>query len=508
MEDLISDCAEGLSVTGGKFNAIIEMPKENENKTDLHQNLPTQLSQLIIESKRKEEQNGIVVADDEVELTSRQPVGVVEYFLSTNRNSWAQATFDDYSYDLTRFLEYCDYADLNDLSEVTSAEMEGFKNWRKKDENIGLATLHGQLTNIRVFVRSCERLNIVEEGVAESIDLPDLDNSDIVSYTRIRFDQAQAILDYYDRYDYACRAHAEFALMWACLCRLGGVRSLDLDDYCEDEEGDKYVEFTHDPDEETPLKNGESDVEGEGGEREVNVPDWVCEILDDYIEEHRQEVEDDYDRQPLFTTNFGRVSESTLQRDIYGITQPCQHGQDCPHDMVPSECDAKTGNQLLSRCPSSVSPHPVRRGAICYQIKNGVPKETICERADVSLAVLNKHYDVRTKEEARIQRRKELKQSLEGYESARDESETDGDRDQQPASPEGTIEAASPFMADLLSWKDQLAGSDDSDATVVPTGKTAKGLTAYSAYVAMTGLNFGLMGIGFNPITMDVVFAL
>jgi len=92
--------------------------------------------------------------------------------------------------------------------------------------------------------------------------------------------------------------------------------------------------------------------------------------------------------------------------------------------MDPEECDAGTNNNLLSRCLSAVSPHPVRRGGICHQLKQGVPKDTICERADVSRKVLNKHYDLRTKEEARQQRRDELRKHLEGYEEPDHETST------------------------------------------------------------------------------------
>jgi hypothetical protein len=90
------------------------------------------------------------------------------------------------------------------------------------------------------------------------------------------------------------------------------------------------------------------------------------------------------------------VSKSTLRRDLYRITQPCRYGAGCPHDRDPEHCESRLDNNLLSTCPSNVSPHPIRRGGICDQLKQGVPKDTICERADVSRKVLNKHYDLRT----------------------------------------------------------------------------------------------------------------
>lgn len=457
--------------------------------------LPDKLSERIDGLPRHLDGGDRIIGNGETELTSEHPVSVVEYFLSANVDEWADWTFKDYSYDLTRFLEYCEYANIEDLSELSSRDLVGFKQWRKKDGNIGLATLHGQLANIRVLIRWCEQIEIVEKGIADEIEMPDLDPSDVVSHTRITSEQAQQIFDYYEQFNYVSREFTEFALMWGVLCRLGGVRSIDLEDYNR-EEG--YIELNHRPDEDTPLKNGESEVEGEGGERKINLPDWLCEILNRYIDgtedpahPKRIEVKDEYGRKPLFTTKYGRVSESTLRRDLYRVTQPCRYGRDCPHDMDPEECDAKTNNNLLSRCLSAVSPHPVRRGGICHQLKQGVPKDTICERADVSRKVLNKHYDLRTKEEARQQRRAELRKHLEGYE------EPNHDR------PTG-VENQLPLLTDIAAAQSKVnvALNDVSRA------QARKGLAGYSLFVALVGFNFGLMGIGFDPIAWELVWDL
>jgi len=405
-------------------------------------------------------------------------------------------------------LEFCEYAGIDDLADLSSRDMEGFKDWRKRDGNIALTTLDGQLANIRAFIRKCERLEIIEEGLADSIEMPDLDDSDEVSYVRIEAPAAKAILDYHETFDYATREHAEFALMWAILCRLGGCRALDIGDYQEDEEGQTFVEFVHRPEEDTPLKNQEADVEGEGGEREVNVPQWAAEIIDDYIENHRNDVTDDYGREPLFTTSDGRPVTSTVRRDIYKITQPCRYGRDCPEGRDPEQCEAKNNVHKRSQCPANVSPHPVRRGAICHQINAGVPKEDICERADVSLEVLNKHYDLRSKEEARVQRRKELKKHLDGYETP-DPASAANRKDEHSDNGRNRIQKSSPLMNDLVSAKNrceekvgQLSHSRSMDT------RTAKGVVGYATFVLMTGFDFALIGLGFNPFTRTLILNL
>ena len=382
-------------------------------------NLPEKIEYRVEELGEDLKTGDKIVGNGDIELTSEHMVLVVEYFLALHEDEWAEATYQDYSYDLTRFLEYGDYTGLEDLSNLSSRNLEEFREWRKQDGNIGLATLHGQLMNIRAMIKWCERTEIVESGLADKIDMPDLDDSDIVSFVRLQAETAELIMEYNLQFGYVTRQFAEFALIWGALLRLGDVRSLDLDDYKRDEQ---YIKLTHNGEEGTPLKNGPCTAENHGGERRINLPDWLCEILNTYIdgtgnshEPQRIDAEDDYGRKPLFTTKYGRVSDTTLRRDLYRVTQPCQYGEPCPHDMDPEECDAKNSNNHLSKCRSNVSPHPVRRGAICYQLKQGVPKDKICGRADVSLKVLNRHYDLRTKEEARIDRRKEYQKHLDGY---------------------------------------------------------------------------------------------
>lgn len=471
------------------------MTHDNENDTHLP-NPPKKLASRIGDLSEDLESGETIVGNGEIELTSKCPVSVVEYFLGTHVDEWAESTYKDYSYDLTRWLEYCEYADIDDLSTLSSRHLKGFKSWRKRDENVGLVSLHGQLANVRVFIRGCERLELVDQGLAGDIVMPDLDPSDIVSHTRVDPEMADQILEYNRQFDYVTREFAEFTLVWTLLLRLGGARSLDLNDYNREEQ---YIEVTHSPEEDTPLKNGESKVEGEGGERLINVPDWVCEILNTYIDgtgdpnhPKRIDVEDEFGREPLFTTRYGRVSETTFRRDLYRITQPCRHGQSCPHDMDPDTCEARNDNDILSKCLSNVSPHPVRRGGICHQIKQGVPRDTICERADVSRKVLKKHYDLRTKEEARQQRRKELRKHLDGFD------------DPTKTSSEGQsfVQDKVPSLTETTALKD---GFSNPLERTPDRARLVNGIALYAVFVTLTGLNLGLLGIGFDPTAWEVI---
>jgi hypothetical protein len=106
-------------------------------------NLPERLASRIVELPDHLDDGETIIGNGDLKLTSEHPVSVVEYFLAVHVDEWADWTYKDYSYDLTRFLEYCEYADTDDFSELSSRDLEAFQQWRKRDENVGLAALLG-----------------------------------------------------------------------------------------------------------------------------------------------------------------------------------------------------------------------------------------------------------------------------------------------------------------------------------------------------------------------------
>lgn len=58
-----------------------------------------------------------------------------------------------------------------------------------------------------------------------------------------------------------------------------------------------------------------------------------------------------------------------------------------------------------AQCPSSVSPHPFRRGAITHYLQSDVPETVVCDRANVTSDVIDQHYDQRSQKEKMEQRR-------------------------------------------------------------------------------------------------------
>jgi site-specific recombinase XerD len=322
-----------------------------------------------------------------------RPKRAVERYLKEREPEVSKATLQNHRYALKRFTEWCEQEELEDISELDGFHIHDYKIHRRENGGIEETTLRGNMNTLRVFLRWLEAMEVVDSGLADRMIIPR--PSDDSRDTKIEPETAESILEYLQKFEYATFRHALFALLWDTGFRLGTVSALDLGDYHSE---DQYLEVHHRAKTGTPLKNGDK------AEREVNIHRWVCDILDDYVRIHREEVTDDYDRDPLLTSQFGRPALGNLRNHINSLTRPCHYAGECPHNRNQADCEA-TKHKWSQRCPSSVPPHALRRSAITAWLNDGHRKELISDRMNVSTKTLDKHYDARTKGEKRELRR-------------------------------------------------------------------------------------------------------
>lgn len=69
----------------------------------------------------------------------------------------------------------------------------------------------------------------------------------------------------------------------------------------------------------------------------------------------------------------------------------------------PDDCEG-TNYGYYSTCPSSASPHAVRRGSIMHHLSEDVPEKVVSDRMNVGPVVLDKHYDKRSERQKVEQR--------------------------------------------------------------------------------------------------------
>lgn len=328
------------------------------------------------------------------QLEPIEPREAIELFQEDRKGEVSDITRKHQGYRLERFAEWCDENDVDNLNTVGGRDIQEYKISRRRD-GINNVTLKSQLDTLRVFLRFCEDIDAVENGVADTVQSPSLSYGENRREVYVSEREAKSILAYLSKYQYATLEHTLFRWLWESGCRMGAARAMDLDDVHIRAE---YVELRHRPEKDTPLKNGER------GERDVSIRTSMANLFEDYIDEYRHDREDEYGRDPLFATKGGRITKTYLRTLIYRVTRPCTYTDDCPHDRDPDNCDG-LDNMTPYHCPDAKSPHPIRKGAITHYRKSDVPAKVVSDRMNVSEKVLEEHYDFRSEREKMEQRR-------------------------------------------------------------------------------------------------------
>lgn len=334
-------------------------------------------------------------ADDRTDLEPITPDEAVRLWAESRVDELAQRTFDGQKRRIRQFTDWlANEADVHDMRDVTARTVHRFRLHIKDD--LSRVTVSGRIGAVRRFLQFTASIDGIDSSVPERVEIPSRDTP--ARDERLDPDHADAALTYLRRFAYASREHALLALTWHTAVRTGTLRSLDVADV---EPANNRIRVRHRPESDTPLKNGQR------AERYVTLSEDVTEVLDDFIRHNREDVTDDHGRRPLFSTENGRALVKTLRRWLQTATRPCVWGE-CPHGRDPDDCDAAQRQRDASDCPSSVSGHPIRRGAITHHLREDVPEKVVSDRCNVSSDVLDKHYDRRTEDEKAEQRREYL----------------------------------------------------------------------------------------------------
>jgi len=320
------------------------------------------------------------------------PSNLLDLYLSERESDLAWKTRRSHRYAIEKFVEWCEDHEVTAIADLDGRDLHEFRSYRSDD--LMPESLRSQLGALRQYLRFAESIEAAPEKLAERIIMPETTRS--TRESRLDADTAETVLDHLSRFQYASRDHALLRLLWTTAIRVGTIRSFDLDDFDRDEQ---TLKVRHRPETGTPLKNSDR------ARRLLALDDRTTRVLADHVDHNRPSTIDEHGRRPLFATEKGRIAGSTVRRAVYRWTRPCHRGEGCPHDRDLDECDAKRTVTLGSNCPSMVSPHDVRRGAISKYLAEGTPARAISDRADVSEEVLDEHYDARSERERAETRR-------------------------------------------------------------------------------------------------------
>lgn len=322
-------------------------------------------------------------------LEPLEPERGVELYLRQRQDDAADSTIRAHRGRLKHFVRWCEQESINNLNDLTGRRLYEFRLWRKEDGDLNTTSVRTQLSTLRAFVKFLETIDGVPDNLHEDISLPALKEGEGVRDVMLEADRAKRILSYLARFEYASRRHVILDMLWKTGMRTGALHSIDVEDIDTEKEG---LHIRHRPESGTSLKNGNR------GERIVAVSDETLQLIEDWIDHNRPDTTDEYGRNPLMATESGRIAKGSIRKSVYRVTRPCAINGDC--------CGKK--GQFPSKCPSSVSPHALRRGSITHHLKEEVPKQVVSDRTNVSPDVLDEHYNEMTHEEQMEQRRQYL----------------------------------------------------------------------------------------------------
>ena len=338
-----------------------------------------------------------------------RPRRAMERYLRRRRTDSTESSLRGWRYRLKLFADWLDGIGVTRIDQIRGYDLDEY--YEVRADKIAPATLEGEMWTLKKFFEYCEQIEAVEQGMAERIRIPDLDEEDRSNDTRLKAEDALPLLRYYRHGDqFGTRRHAFLELAWITGARQSAIRGLDLRDVHLDE---NYVDFVYRPSAGTTLKNNRS------GERPVAIPNMTSDALRTYIREYRYDVRDDQGRQPLLASMQGRPTENTVRTWSYLATQPCLHGP-CPHGKDRQECKF-TKHAHASKCPSSRAPHHIRTGSITWQLDQGLPPDVVAERIDATLDVIDDHYDKQSPREQMERRRRSYVDQLDSEGADEDE---------------------------------------------------------------------------------------
>ena len=331
------------------------------------------------------------------DLQPIEPRTAKEMYLDNRRHEVADATLQAHDYRLKQFVLWCEAEGIDNLNDFSGRDIHRFRVKRREEDELATATMKGQLATLRMFMRFCASIEAVEPGLDEKILLPTTTEEDARD-EMLSPERARQVIAHLEQYKYASLEHALIEVLWHTGLRIGAARGLDVRDFNAEEQ---YLELVHRPNEGTTLKNRAK------GERLVSINDRVTQVVEDWLDVNHPGLTDEYDREPLFATGRDRLSRNRGRTIAYQYTRPCIYGEQCPHDRDPDTCD-DVPTSRAHNCPSSLSPHPLRRGAITYYLQEKTPEKVVSDRMDVGLDVLDRYYDQRTPKEKLLQRREYL----------------------------------------------------------------------------------------------------
>jgi len=324
----------------------------------------------------------------------------IEFFINRKKPEWKGETERTYRKGLVSFEAYTEENGIETVDDLNRWNVGAYTDYLLA-QDYARVTVSSRQKKAKTWLKYLESQGVIQLGLHLAIDTLKLSDEEQTSDQQLEPEDARMLLKFFRssaEWRGTCR-HAVFEVIWHVGCRISGLRALDLSDY-DQEAGD--LKFRNRPDKGSRLKRGKTH------ERNVTLSETPNEVMKFYVARERPDIRDDYGRKPLFPSQRGRASDSTIRGWMYLATQPCMTVE-CPHGHRRPNCEY-VPRDSASQCPSTRSPHAIRRGSITWQRNLGFDEDTVASRAAATPSVIRRYYDDPDYDDELARRREETGQ--------------------------------------------------------------------------------------------------
>jgi len=99
------------------------------------------------------------------------PEAALELYLEDKQREAAEATVRSHRSRLGHFIDWCDEEGIDNMNDLTARRAHEYRVWRRSshDRDANSVTMKTAMDTFRVFIRWCESIDAVPNGLAEKI---------------------------------------------------------------------------------------------------------------------------------------------------------------------------------------------------------------------------------------------------------------------------------------------------------------------------------------------------
>ncbi|MFC4541069.1 site-specific integrase [Halosolutus amylolyticus] len=113
-------------------------------------------------------------------------------YLDGRRTEITEETASTYHYRLKLFVEWCEENEIETVSELTGWALNQYESARSGD-GVAATTLHNEMETLESFVEYLERIEAVDDGLADRVNIPDGPADEKSRETKLETDRALSL---------------------------------------------------------------------------------------------------------------------------------------------------------------------------------------------------------------------------------------------------------------------------------------------------------------------------